>query len=216
MAKQWTEEQKKAASEAAKARRAAQSGPGDDGMEARITKNVTTGVMDALKEMGMFPVNPQERPAMGRVNPGVIRSVEGAGHRCKCGLIHDCDEHYGCPIEPGFHYVNVEDSPEQWGLPSDIGPMLGKGYEIAKHVSDKFKVMRIPEDLFFKRLEEQENRSRKRLGERKAEQNLIPGAVEEATYASPGRGSAIHVDLSRMPADAPDSFGGDEDAESDY
>lgn len=206
------EEAKKAANRErmAKAREARKSNAPVD--KDSIVKEVTAGVLGALKEAGVFAVNPATRPAMARTNPGTPPPVAATvGYRCKCGLIHTPDMHYGVEIQPGMHYCNVEDFPDSVGIPSDIQRLQSIGFEVAKKTSERHCVMMAPEAIAMKHRDEAAMASRARVRRRTTPEADAAAAIQrgqqEAQFDEIKSGTPIHVDLSRGPVGDIDDVG---------
>lgn len=179
--------------------------PAEPGIDKdAIVKEVTAGVIGALKEAGVFAVNPAARPPMGRTNPGTPPPIAATvGYQCKCGLIHTPDMHFGVEIVPGMHYCNVEDFPDSAGIPSDIQKLKTLGFEVAKKTSERHCVMYAPEDKAMKHRDEAAMQSRARVRKRTLPEadanNQIAQGRQEAQFDDIKSGTPIHVDLSRGP-----------------
>ncbi len=186
-----------------------------------LVKEVMAGVLGALKEAGVFKVDPATRPAMARTNPGIAPPIAAAvGYKCKCGLIHTPEMHYGVDIQPGMHYCNVEDFPDAAGIPSDIQRMKSQGFEIAKQTSDRHCVMFAPEGLAMKSRDEAAMLSRSRIKKKTISEAEAAARVQrgepEAAFDDIRSGTPIHIDLSRGAVGETDDFAQTGDNSPDY
>lgn len=178
--------------------------PAEPGIDKdSLVKEVTAGVLGALKEAGVFAVNPATRPPMGRTNPGTPPALVVDGYKCRCGLVHTPDMHYGVKIEPGFHYCNVEDFPSNDGIASDVPRLETLGFEVALKKSERHFVMRAPEHIAMKSRDEAAQASRQRVHKRsnpEASANAsIAQGKQEAGFDEIKSGAPIHIDLNRGP-----------------